>query len=1313
MNNNNGSLSFQASIDINQLKRDMLLMKKEFVGMSNSAKLEGSKTQSVMNGLMKGAAAYFSIRQATQFAQQIVSIRGEFQQLSVAFETMLGNKEKSDQLMSEVVDFAAKTPFKLTEVAGGTKQLLAYRVEQEKIIPTLKALGDVSAGLNVPINRLILNYGQVKTAAKLTGRELRDFNMAGVPLIAELSKNLNKSETDISTMVSAGRIGFKDVEEAFRTMTSAGGSFENLMEKQSSTITGRISNLNDAIDVMYNNIGTSNEGIINGAIDGANYLVENYEEVGRQIGGLVVAFGAYRAALIVTSAVQGIVTASTVGMTAAEVAHYYALVLSEKAQKALNLTTLKNPYVLAAAALATLVYVMYQFATAQTLAERAQGNFNDKMQERIDLAEEERGAIKENIGVLNDETKTRLDKQEALGNLQKLYPKYFDNLDIEKAKYVDLKDALKKFNEELEVKNKLSDQDKLNSLREELANVDKNPENVSKINSAIRSSQFSSGNFSAGIANLLGAGDVELDDYKEKLENKIKLYEDKLSKQEQLKFDSLSKIEKIEQKNNENKEYQKQLDGLGEVKENEIGINKIIRDSIKENIKNNNIAIEKIKLSKDETESLRSESDVLKDIAAKKIEINNLESKFKATGLSDAQKVTLSDYNKELDGLKDELEANSGKKPKAIKEKESNYDSAKVALENNRKLEDEKYKSSLRQIEIDKEGSEKSIEILRLENERKLVLLNRQKADAISGLEDDAKEDAKENPNSTIDWDAKISEFSDVWDKTIIQQGEINVKATDNFLKEQLEQYKTHEKERQSLIEESNQKIKDIEFLGTEKGSKTYYSEELKAEKERIEKVLFEFDKLSNKNIIGKLFGDTSKLNISEMKKLIDEAEKLYEDVPKTDGNVEKLKAIREQIENLKKAISETESIFSRMGDNLDELFEGGQTEQEFKKTFGEIQSDVGAVIDAVDFLGDSISSLGDSFDSQALKEIGAALGDVVSVASETMEGAKAGAAFGPVGAAIGATIGLVSSIAKVFSRRNDEKKEAEIQKLQNQLEGLEKTYAKLSKSIDKAYSSSAAELIRENDKVLKQQKDIIKAQIIAEQGKKKPDKNKIKAWENAISDIEETLEESESKQIEAINGKSVQQAISEFSDAYVAAWSAGEDKAAAMKDVVRNMVKSAISELVKSRMSGEVEAFSNYLAKAMEDGILTVAEKNVLDSLEATIANKMNGLSETLDDYVVDEVAVRKASESGFSKMSQDSADELNGRFAAMQTHTFMISESIKTLQLNSSMQLKHLAGIETNTASLSRLEKIENDIYSVKSGIEEINDKGIKVRR
>lgn len=201
-----------------------------------------------------GTATFAALGLATK---KFLSDAGELEQQTIAFETMLGSAEKAKDMLEDLSAFAAKTPFELQGIRGTAKQLMAMGIEQDKLIPTMKALGDVSAGLSVDLDRIAYNYGQVKTQTKLTGVELKDFMRAGIPLLGALSDVLGKSETEIKEMVSAGQIGFPVVEEAFRRMTSEGGQFQDLMFKQSASLNGQISNLKDNLTKMSEVIGTA------------------------------------------------------------------------------------------------------------------------------------------------------------------------------------------------------------------------------------------------------------------------------------------------------------------------------------------------------------------------------------------------------------------------------------------------------------------------------------------------------------------------------------------------------------------------------------------------------------------------------------------------------------------------------------------------------------------------------------------------------------------------------------------------------------------------------------------------------------------------------------------------------------------------------------------------------------------------------------------------------------------------------------------------------------------------------------------------
>jgi tape measure domain-containing protein len=418
------ALEFDVRLHMEQLNKDIQAINNKIDGFVQNTKKGGEEIDNQFKKIAGLVAGYFTLNFAGNLVKQIALVRGEFQQLEVAFRTMLGNKLQADQLMQEVVQFAAITPFELKDVASGAKSLLAFGVAAEDILPTLKSLGDVSAGLSVPIERLILNFGQVKTQAKLTGRELRDFNVAGVPIIAELAKNLGVAEEKINEMVSAGQIGFADVAKAFQTMSGEGGKFANLMFEQAKTITGQISNLKDAWNQMLNDIGKSNEGAIGGALKIAKELVENYETVISVLKVLVATYGAYKTAVILAGlAMQSQNLPGFVKQLQAMTAAIKAATVSWKTMELAQKATVIG---LIAAAVTGLATALISFSRRTDDAANSMAEFQKE-------AENEKNTLNLLFGKIKESTVGTEKRKKAIDDVNNIYGGYIRNLLTEKS----------------------------------------------------------------------------------------------------------------------------------------------------------------------------------------------------------------------------------------------------------------------------------------------------------------------------------------------------------------------------------------------------------------------------------------------------------------------------------------------------------------------------------------------------------------------------------------------------------------------------------------------------------------------------------------------------------------------------------------------------------------------------------------------------------------------------------------------------------------------------------------------------------------
>lgn len=406
-------------------------------GVRNTSKQieqSGLSIEDLFNRMTKAAAAFGAGFTAKELISNIAQVRGEFQQLEVAFKTMLGSEEKANALMQQLVKTAAATLFDLQGVANGAKQLLAYGENVENVNDDLIRLGNIAAGLSQPLGDIVYLYGTTMTQGRLYTQDLNQFTGRGIPMIRELAKQFNVAENKVKGLVEAGKVGFPEVQKVIMSLTNEGGMFYNLMQEQSKTITGQISNIEDAIATMFNEIGKANEGIINDALSGVSYLVENYEKVGRVLLEIVGTYGAYRTALMVTSSLQALQASGITALTAKEAAHYGWLVLTKKAQDALNLSMLKNPYVLAAAAVAGLAYGIYKLATAETETERAVRKTNEALEAQENHYESIKNKASELSNTLSNESKSIEERFIAYRQLQRLMPEVFQNMDWETAK---------------------------------------------------------------------------------------------------------------------------------------------------------------------------------------------------------------------------------------------------------------------------------------------------------------------------------------------------------------------------------------------------------------------------------------------------------------------------------------------------------------------------------------------------------------------------------------------------------------------------------------------------------------------------------------------------------------------------------------------------------------------------------------------------------------------------------------------------------------------------------------------------------------
>lgn len=422
MENIGGGLGFKATLDIDDFNVSAATMERHIKDFSNTAAQEAAAVEDSFQQMAEKAGQYISYYLIGQgmnnLVSSIVSVRGQFQQLELAFGTMLGSTAKATDLMQQMVDTAAKTPFDLMGVAEGAKQLLAYGVSADKVNDTLVRLGNIASGLSIPLNDIVYLYGTTMVQGRLYAQDVRQFTGRGIPLVKELAEKYHTTADNINAMVSAGKIGFSDVEEALNKMTNAGGQFYQLMEKQSSSLTGQIANLEDAWDSALNSFGEQTEGALSAGIQGATYVVEHMDDVVRILKSVAIAYGSVKAATVLAS----VATKGYTGITVLDNAAKTAQLALMKAQSALSGEVINQKKAMAAAEQAnyaaletTLTAEEKAAVTKQMRIAAIQSLLTAQQQEylsNLNLTASSQGYEAAAVGVMTAEQRLALSKQD-------------------------------------------------------------------------------------------------------------------------------------------------------------------------------------------------------------------------------------------------------------------------------------------------------------------------------------------------------------------------------------------------------------------------------------------------------------------------------------------------------------------------------------------------------------------------------------------------------------------------------------------------------------------------------------------------------------------------------------------------------------------------------------------------------------------------------------------------------------------------------------------------------------------------------------
>lgn len=428
-------------LEVRKLTREY----KDFSSGTNNA---DEIVKSLTDSLKRTAAEIGGLVEIKKFGSDVIEATGKMQQLQVALSTILQDKTKADQLIAEIVQFAAKTPFNLDDVAEGAKQLLAYGSSADKAIEELSMLGDVASGLQIPIGQLIYLYGTLRTQGRAMTVDIRQFAGRGIPIYEELANVLGVSKDQVGELVKEGKVGFKEVEQAFKNMTSEGGKFANLMENSAGTWPQRLSNIEDTLFQKMNEFGNKYKEVFEFGIGTAEDLVESLDDVIAVMGGLIAAYGTYKAALIAAAVAQKAVgfveSIRLIGMYRKE------LGLATAAQQAFNLASKSNVYVTLLAALVGIGTAIYMFTKRTNEATAAQETLNSVNKKADEEFSKQAATVDRLSGILKSETSSIDQKKKALSDLQTIIPSYNASLNEEGRLINNNTEAIKSYLTQLE-----------------------------------------------------------------------------------------------------------------------------------------------------------------------------------------------------------------------------------------------------------------------------------------------------------------------------------------------------------------------------------------------------------------------------------------------------------------------------------------------------------------------------------------------------------------------------------------------------------------------------------------------------------------------------------------------------------------------------------------------------------------------------------------------------------------------------------------------------------------------------------------------
>jgi hypothetical protein len=1328
MNNAAGKEWYGVGLDTTQFQQGADRVTQGFNKIDQQASKSGASLESSFKKGAVALGAMFTVTAAAGIIGNIAKVRGEFQQLEIAFTTMLGSEKASRALMAQMTKTAAETPFDLTQVASGAKQLLAYGFNVEKVNDTLITLGDVASGVSAPLNDIVYLYGTLRASGRVMQIDIRQFANRGIPIYEELAKVLKVNVSEINELVRAGQVGFPHVEEAFKNMTSEGGRFNDLMKKQADSIVGLKSNLKDAADMAKNELGKKLEPAFESLLRGGIEVTKNLNDIGRVVMELIALYGAYRASLIVINAMhslnikimrQAVLEKKLAAMGSVHLSNAEAIAAARtkmlaiaqqgliKSLKAASAALLANPYILVAAAIAAMGFAIYMVVTHQNEMEKATERLNkaSKESEKNSLGEQ-RELVRLNAELAATKKGTA-EFEAAKDKIIKKYGQYdktladeIDRVGTLEGKYLSLTASIQQSYDARQY-------DKF--MEEQGAALDETmSDNLSKLYEKLTKQlgQETGSKFYSEIKMALMQSMAEGESLQTTLSKEMKDFVFGYSKGSYDNPAIMRFVGNISEAIVATKAADKQAKELFGV----IATGGGTTDG----------AAEKGPLAS-----------ILQQITELKAGIIEAESILKDMRKGESLS-TVEDIDKQverIEELKKQLETLTGTTPlKATTDKTSKQelnDRLAAILEAKKKIAEAEiyaeYEIWQGKIGVMAEGHAKQRAQIELNYQRQTTE-NRRLAEQM--VKDQQEIERAQWETSNQDWKKKDLIFTPttqgVAQLSGTQQGQLSAKdqqaiderakAEQGLSAELLKQYQDYTAQRISIEKQFNEAIADLQVSRTAENATATDAAIAEAKKQMTESLAdIDFEQFQDTGLWKQMFGDLEKVGTSTLKSILAQAKA----VNSTAWNPEDLKEYQDAIEKLEDTIT-NRNPFRALGESWGDMVEAMKSGDA-----DAIKSSAEKLTSSIDTISGDLTEIGDGIGSLFGEDAGYAAENIAGLIGGVGELGK-GVAQLASGDIIGGIASVLKGLGKIFTifkkiREQNEAIREEIYAWRDAVTAGEREYQALlrerlrieqqigelalqyhqritselekqKEATSKTYSNTLAELQKleyisgqtnihgtlfrkakvENNYGSLNGKSYAELERLYTQGKLEEQAAKLfeqlRDLKAEGADIDQMLADSALAFSEALSGMTFDSMRDSFSSFMEDGKVSADETADYMEDAFREAI---INSLIIQRFDPLLKELVDKIWAAVEDGSFT-ERLDEFKTNAAALGADMNSALAPFNDLFDAMDKGQEAAKNAFATMSQDTGDELNGRFTALQMSGERSAVSLAFIQVD-----------------------------------------------